>query len=176
MNEISNVVVQWASGMPEFVLYIICGLAAVAFITNYVFSDRIRDYAKKHGIEYAHVDRAVKQLAMLAIKLYVFKKGIEDARKVAVMKEIASLIDATYASKSTVRLSELVEYLGDEILLRYGATDDGVMRREIVKEISERVVEEVVKVGDKVNDNEHDPIVKPRDISKWIIRGTQAIR
>lgn len=162
-------VMQWGMGLPTWLIAVFLVTCLVAFALMFLFKDRFNKYGAKIGITYDQVEPVVKTLTMFAIQLFVMKQGLQESRRINQLRNIAQLIDATYDSKSTLRVSELV-YAMDKAL-KANEQDLGIdaqERSELVKDMAARIIKEVKTVGNKVNDDENDPIVRPTDVSLWI--------
>ena len=162
-------VMQWGMGLPTWLIVAFLVACLVAFALLFLFKDRFNKYGAKIGITYDQVEPVVKTLTMFAIQLFVMKQGLQESRRINQLRNIAQLIDATYDSKSTLRVSELV-YAMDKAL-KSNEQDLGIdaqERSDLVKDMATRIVKEVKTVGNKVNDDENDPIVRPTDVSLWI--------
>lgn len=162
-------VMQWGMGLPSWLIVAFLVACLVAFALLFLFKDRFNKYGAKIGITYDQVEPVVKTLTMFAIQLFVMKQGLQESRRINQLRNIAQLIDATYDSKSTLRVSELV-YAMDKAL-KSNEQDLGIdaqERSDLVKDMATRIVKEVKTVGNKVNDDENDPIVRPTDVSLWI--------
>lgn len=174
MNEIfqgllETHVLQWALSLPEWVAIVFLGACLAAFALLYVFKVQVSNYGSKVGITFDQVEPVVKTLTMFAIQLFVMKQGLQESRRISQLRMIAQTIDSMYDTKSTLRVSELVRAM-DNALMRNSEDFDinAHERAELVKEMAARIVKEVQTVGNKVNDNENDPIVRPSDVAVWI--------
>lgn len=161
--------------LPQWVFWSFIVVAAILAITFYLFPKQIRSFSDKYHVSFAGLDNAVRRIAMLAVRLYVVKKGIEDTRMITHMKSVAQMIDTLYPKNTGIKLSELVETMNQELAKQYGGSVLG-KNKEIVEGITTAMVSEIVKVGDKVKDNENDPMVNPREISSWIKKGVNTIK
>lgn len=160
--------------IPNWLMWAFLGLVLVLVVGFYFFSKQLKKVAVKHDVDFDKVDGLVKMLAMLAVRLYVVKKGVEDTQKVERIKNVAEMVDALYPTDSSIRLSQLIDDLDNMSASKF-VGGDYIKHKEIVVDLKENILHEVVKVGDKVNDNEHDPIINPQDISKWIKKGLSAV-
>lgn len=161
--------------VPQWVFWIFIAVATLLTVAFFLFPNQIRNLTDKYHVSFVGFDNAVRRIAMLAVRLYVVKLGIEDTRMIGYMKTVAQLIETLYPKNTGIKLSELVDTMNDELAKRYGGT---VLdkNKEIVAGVTTAMVNEIVKVGDKVNDNEHDPMVNPREISSWIKKGVSSIK
>jgi hypothetical protein len=174
MDFINNLITEWSYVIPEWLFWTILAVVGVLVVAMYFFSKRVRKVTDKYDIPFDRVDGIVKMLAMLAVRLYVVRKGVEETDKITRIKNVAFMVDTLYPTESSVRLSQLVteielaagrKYTGNELL----------KHNQIVVDIQSNILKEVIKVGDKVADNENDPLVNPRDIGKWIQKGIEAV-
>lgn len=162
-------VMQWGMGLPTWLIVAFLVACLVAFALLFLFKDRFNKYGAKIGITYDQVEPVVKTLTMFAIQLFVMKQGLQESRRINQLRNIAQLIDATYDSKSTLRVSELVYAMDKALKANEQDLDiDAQERSELVKDMAARIIKEVKTVGNKVNDDENDPIVRPTDVSLWI--------
>lgn len=162
-------VMEWALGLPEWAIIAFLAACVAAFVLLFLFREQVTKYGAKVGITADQVEPVVKTLAMFAIQLFVMKQGLQETRRISQLRTITQLIDTMYDSKSTLRVSELVRAM-DEALVRNAVVFDidAQERVELVKDMAGRIVKEVQTVGNKVNDNENDPIVRPTDVAAWI--------
>lgn len=174
MDFLISVVNDLGAGIPDWLMWVILAIVLVLVIGFFFFSKKLKAVAKEHDVDFDKVDGLVKMLAMLAVRLYVVKKGVEETAKVERIKNVAGMVDMLYPTDSSIRLSQLVDEL-DNVAVGKFTGADYVAHKEIVTDLKENILHEVVKVGDKVNDNEYDPIINPQDISKWIKKGINAV-
>lgn len=174
MDFINNLITEWAGVLPEWLFWTILVVVAVCVFSMYFFSKHVRKVTDKYDIPFDRVDGIVKMLAMLAVRLYVVRKGVEETDKIARIKNVALMVDTLYPTESSVRLSQLVTELEQAAGRKY-AGNELLKHTQIVTDIQNNILKEVVKVGDKVNDNQHDPFINPHDISKWMQKGIDAV-
>lgn len=169
-NLMQNQVLDWGLGLPTWVITVILVVAVMMFLTTMVFKKRLDGYAQKVGVTMDQVEPVVKTITKFAIQLYVMKQGLQETRRISQMRVIAEMLDSMYTPDSTLRVSELVHAM-DAALVRNAVHLDLDARERVVlvKQMADKIVNEVQMVGTKVNDNENDPIVRPSDVSRWIL-------
>lgn len=161
--------------LPQWAVWSFIAVAIVLAAAFYLFPKQISNFSDKYHVSFIGLDNAVRRIAMLAVRLYVVKRGIDDTRTITHMKAVSQIIDTLYPKNTGIKLSELVEAMNQELEKRYaGSVLD--KNKEIVEGVTTAMVSEIVKVGDKVKDNENDPMVNPREISSWIKKGVNTIK
>ena len=161
--------------LPQWAVWSFIAVAIVLAAAFYLFPKKISNFSDKYHVSFIGLDNAVRRIAMLAVRLYVVKRGIDDTRTITHMKAVSQIIDTLYPKNTGIKLSELVEVMNQELEKRYtGSALD--KNKEIVEGVTTAMVSEIVKVGDKVKDNENDPMVNPREISSWIKKGVNTIK
>lgn len=174
MEMIQDTILNFGANLPDWLFYAVLVAVAIAVACFYIFSKQVRATAEKYDIKYETVDGMVKMVASLAIRLYVIKKGVEETAKVSRIKNIAATIDIMYPTDSSIRLSQLVSEVERAVARKFQGAEL-VQHQTVIEDIRNSIITELVNVGDKIKDNEHDPIINPKQVAHWIDKGVKAV-
>lgn len=166
----------WGHLIPIQIVWVVLAFAGIVAAACYLFPKKVKQFVNKHDVEFERVDGLARVLMELALRLWVSKKGVENTKDLARIKDIARLIDTLYPTNSSIRLSDLIKQL--ERTTRQSDVRHGTLQEydETLQEIKYSLLSEVVKVGNQVKDNEHNPLVNTKDLSRWLAGSADEIR